>query len=87
MGLYEYEFYTTIFGISRAMGCFANTIWARAIGMPLERPGSMTLEQLKEFVQMWLILFFKTNFRKKRFNLIFPLSYIKEFFYICKNHK
>ena len=52
MGLYEYEFYTTIFGISRAMGCFANTIWARAIGMPLERPGSMTLEQLKEFVQM-----------------------------------
>lgn len=50
MGLTEYEFYTTIFGVSRAIGCFSNTIWARAIGLPLERPGSMTLEQLKELL-------------------------------------
>ena len=44
MGLPEYEFYTTIFAVSRAIGCFSNIIWARAIGLPLERPGSITLE-------------------------------------------
>ena len=50
MGLTEFEFYTTIFGVSRAIGCFSNTIWARAIGLPLERPASVTLEQLKLLV-------------------------------------
>lgn len=52
LGLTEYEYYTVIFAVSRAMGCFANTIWARAIGLPLERPGSMTLEQMKDFLKV-----------------------------------
>ena len=52
LGLTEYDYYTVIFAVSRAMGCFSNTIWARAIGLPLERPGSMTLEQMKDFLKL-----------------------------------
>lgn len=51
LGLKEFEYYTVVFAVSRAMGCFANTIWARAIGLPLERPGSMTLEQMEDFLK------------------------------------
>ena len=39
----EFDYYTVVFSVSRAMGVFANTIWARALGLPLERPGSVTL--------------------------------------------
>jgi len=34
------------------MGIFANNIWARALGLPLERPGSMTLDQIKSFLNL-----------------------------------
>ena len=51
LGLTEYEYYTVVFAVSRAMGVFANNIWARALGLPLERPGSMTLEQIKERIK------------------------------------
>ncbi len=51
LGLKEFEYYTVIFALSRAVGCFANMTWARAIGLPLERPGSMTLEQLKDAIK------------------------------------
>lgn len=44
LGMKEFEYYTVVFAVSRAMGVFANTIWARALELPLERPGSMTLE-------------------------------------------
>jgi citrate synthase len=44
LGMTEFDYYTVVFSVSRAMGVFANTIWARALGLPLERPGSMTLE-------------------------------------------
>lgn len=47
LGMTEFEYYTVVFAVSRALGVFANTVWARALGLPLERPGSMTLEQLK----------------------------------------
>ncbi len=47
LGMTEFDYYTVVFSVSRAMGVFSNTIWARALGLPLERPGSMTLEQLK----------------------------------------
>ena len=50
LGMTEFEYYTVVFAVSRAMGVFANTVWARALGLPLERPGSMTLEQMKEFL-------------------------------------
>lgn len=40
----EFDYYTVVFSVSRAIGVFSNTIWARALGLPLERPGSMTIE-------------------------------------------
>ncbi len=47
-GLKEYEFYTVLFGVSRALGVMASLIWDRALGHPLERPGSITTEGIKK---------------------------------------
>ncbi len=47
-GLVEYDFYTVLFGVSRALGTMASLIWDRALGFPLERPGSTTTEILME---------------------------------------
>ncbi len=41
-GLKESGFYTVLFGVSRALGVLAATCWSRALGMPLERPKSVT---------------------------------------------
>jgi citrate synthase len=49
-GLVEYEFYTVLFGVSRALGVLASLCWDRALGMPLERPKSVTTE----LVKLWL---------------------------------
>lgn len=49
-GMKEYEFYTVMFGVSRALGVLAAGIWSRALGFPLERPKSVTSES----VQSWL---------------------------------
>jgi citrate synthase len=49
-GMVEYEFYTVLFGVSRALGVLASLIWDRALGMPLERPKSVTTE----LVKLWL---------------------------------
>jgi citrate synthase len=46
-GVTEADFYTVLFGVSRAMGITAQLVWARAMGLPLERPKSMTLEGLE----------------------------------------
>jgi citrate synthase len=45
-GVKEYEFYTVLFGIGRAIGVTANIIWDRALGYPIERPKSITTEML-----------------------------------------
>lgn len=37
-GLTEFKYYTVIFGVSRALGCLTQLVWARALGLPLERP-------------------------------------------------
>jgi citrate synthase len=47
-GLREYDFYTVLFGVGRAIGICANIIWDRALAYPLERPKSLTLEMLEE---------------------------------------
>jgi len=47
-GLTEYEFYTVLFGIGRALGVVSNIIWDRALGYPLERPKSVTTAMLEE---------------------------------------
>lgn len=47
-GVKEYEFYTVLFGIGRALGVCSNIIWARALGYPLERPKSLTTKMLED---------------------------------------
>jgi citrate synthase len=47
-GLTEYDFYTVLFGVSRALGTMAGLVWDRVLGMPIERPGSTTTAKLKE---------------------------------------
>jgi len=49
-GMTEMNYYTVLFGVSRALGCTADLIWDRALGFPLERPKSETTESLKEIV-------------------------------------
>jgi len=50
-GLVEYEFYTVLFGVSRALGVLASLIWDRALQMPLERPKSVTTDQVKRWLR------------------------------------
>lgn len=47
-GLKEYEYYTVLFGVGRALGVAANIIWDRALGYPLERPKSITTAMMEE---------------------------------------
>jgi len=45
-GMYEYDFYTVLFGVSRALGVLASLCWDRALGHPIERPGSVTTQNI-----------------------------------------
>jgi citrate synthase len=47
-GLTEYDYYTVLFGIGRALGVTANIVWDRALGYPIERPKSLTTAMLEE---------------------------------------
>jgi citrate synthase len=47
-GVREFDFYTVLFGVGRALGVTANIVWARALGQPLERPKSLTTAMLEE---------------------------------------
>lgn len=49
-GMKEYEFYTVLFGVSRALGVQAAQIWSRALGFPLERPKSVTVQNVKDWL-------------------------------------
>jgi citrate synthase len=49
-GVKEYDFYTVLFGVSRAMGVLAQLIWDRALGLPIERPKSVTTDWIKQNV-------------------------------------
>jgi len=48
-GLTESNYYTVIFGVSRALGCLSQIVWARALGLPIERPKSITMEAIEKF--------------------------------------
>jgi len=50
-GLVEYEFYTVLFAVSRALGVLANLCWDRALGLPIERPKSVTTELVKRWLE------------------------------------
>ncbi len=47
-GVKEYDFYTVLFGVGRAIGVLANIVWDRALGYPIERPKSVTTEMLEQ---------------------------------------
>jgi citrate synthase len=47
-GINQYDYYTVLFGVARAYGVASSLVWDRALGLPIERPGSMTLEGLIE---------------------------------------
>jgi len=52
--LYHYDFvekdyYTVLFGLSRAYGVLGQLFWDRALGLPLERPKSVTSEWLNNY--------------------------------------
>ena len=49
-GIKEFAFYTVMFGVSRAMGVLAAGTWSRALGMPIERPKSMTSEAISQLI-------------------------------------
>ena len=49
-GLVEYDYYTVMFGVSRALGVLSSMVWDRALGMPIERPKSVTTD----FIQKWV---------------------------------
>ena len=55
-GLNEYDFYTVLFGVSRAMGVLASLILDRALGLPLERPKSVTTGWVQKKVATVLTL-------------------------------
>ncbi len=47
-GLTQFDMYTVVFGTSRSMGALANLVWSRALGLPIERPKSMSIEAIKK---------------------------------------
>jgi citrate synthase len=47
-GLVEQDYYTVLFGVSRALGVLSQLVWDRALGFPLERPKSLTSDWIKK---------------------------------------
>jgi citrate synthase len=47
-GLTQFEYYTVVFAVSRALGCLSNLVVSRALGLPIERPGSVTLQWIRD---------------------------------------
>jgi len=43
-GLVEEDYFTVMFGVSRALGVLAALVWSRALGFPIERPKSLTTD-------------------------------------------
>ena len=50
-GLKEYTYYTVLFGVSRALGVLVSLCWSRALGFPLERPKSVTMDWVRETIK------------------------------------
>jgi len=49
-GVREFDFYTVLFGVGRALGVMSNLVWARALGQPIERPKSLSTKMLEDLV-------------------------------------
>lgn len=50
-GLQEFKYYTVIFGVSRALGCVTQYVWDRALGLPIERPKSLSMDAIEKLIK------------------------------------
>jgi len=50
-GVREFKYYTVIFGVSRALGALTQYVWDRALGLPLERPKSLSMDALEKLIK------------------------------------
>ncbi|HEY6104865.1 MAG TPA: citrate (Si)-synthase [Anaeromyxobacteraceae bacterium] len=50
-GVREWDFYTVLFGVGRALGVLSNLVWDRALGYAIERPKSVTTEMLEKWAK------------------------------------
>lgn len=50
-GLKEFEYYTVLFSVSRAIGICSQAVIARAYGLPITRPKSLPTAKFKELVK------------------------------------
>lgn len=50
-GLIEEDYYTVLFGVSRALGVLASLCWSRVYGFPIERPKSVTTYQVEQWLK------------------------------------
>jgi len=48
-GFRNYQYYTVLFGVSRGIGALSQLFWDRALGLPIERPKSVTTEWLEDY--------------------------------------
>lgn len=48
-GVREWDYYTVLFGVGRALGCCANITWDRGLGYAIERPKSVTTDMLEKW--------------------------------------
>lgn len=46
-GLKEEDYYTVLFGVSRGLGVLSHLVISRALGLPIERPKSVTTEWIR----------------------------------------
>lgn len=49
-GMKQMDFITVIFAVSRAMGPLAQLVWDRIYGLPIERPKSVDLNMLRQYL-------------------------------------
>ena len=49
-GLVEEDFYTVLFGVSRALGALSGLLWDRILGFPIERPKSLTTNWIERVI-------------------------------------
>ena len=49
--LKESDYYTVVFSVSRCLGVTAQQVWSRVMGVPIERPNSVTLDWLNNRIQ------------------------------------
>jgi citrate synthase len=50
-GMVEEDFYTVMFGVSRALGVLSSLVWSRALSFPIERPKSISTEHVKKWIK------------------------------------